>query len=69
MNNWRNSWALYSVGIFVVWLIVMLLVWKLGSVTELGKVAVFFAGYFFGWLSATIKHFLILYSRDQRLRN
>jgi len=55
MGNWRDSWRVYSIGLFVVWAIVLLLVWRLDTSTQLKDVALIFYGYFVGWLSATIK--------------
>jgi len=63
MNNWRDSWLVYSVGLFIVWAIVLLLVWKLDTSTQLKDVALIFYGYFVGWLSATIKLALIKRSK------
>ncbi len=69
MNNLRNSWAFYSAGVFVVWLLVLFFVWRLGTATPLTSVTIFLGGYVFGWLSATIKHFLIVSSNRPGLRN
>jgi hypothetical protein len=55
MSNWRNSWKVYSVCLFVVWAIVLLLVWRLDTSAQLKDVALIFYGFFVGWLSATIK--------------
>jgi len=60
MNNWRNSWKVYSIGLFVVWAIVLLLVWALDTSTQLKDVSLIFYGYFVGWLSATIKRSIII---------
>jgi len=55
MSNWRNSWKVYSFGLFIAWAIVLLLVWSLDTSTQLKDVALIFYGFFVGWLSATIK--------------
>lgn len=66
MKNWRNSWTVYSVGLLVVWAVVLLAVWKLDTPTQLKGVALLFAGYFIGWLSATIKRALIIRSQSAK---
>jgi hypothetical protein len=55
MGNWRDSWKAYSIGLFIVWAVVLLLVWSLDSSTQLKDVLLIFYGFFVGWLSATIK--------------
>jgi len=55
MSNWRNSWRVYSTGLFIVWAIVLFLVWQLDTSAQLKDVSLIFYGYFVGWLSATIK--------------
>lgn len=59
MNNWRNSWTAYSVGLLVAWVIVLSLVWKLDTSEQLSSVTLVFYGFFVGWLSATIKVYLM----------
>ena len=55
MNDIRKSWKIYSIGLLVVWAIVLMLVWILDSRTIFDSVLLLFAGYFVGWLSATVK--------------
>ena len=55
MNTWGKSWRVYSISLFAVWAIVLLLIWILDSHTQLKNVALMFYGFFVGWLSATIK--------------
>jgi hypothetical protein len=50
---------IYSIGIFIAWAIVFLIRWKLKSAPDLSDLALVFAGFFIGWLSATIKFILI----------
>lgn len=58
MKNLSKSWTLYSVGLFVVWAIVLTTVW-LARPDVFGKAVLVFVGYCLGWLSATLKHFLV----------
>jgi hypothetical protein len=59
MNSWRKSWTTYSVGLFVAWAIALLLIWWLKGGQKLETVALVCAGFFLGWLSATIKMCLL----------
>ena len=68
MTNWRNSWTVYSIGLGIVWAIVLILVWLIDTSAQLRMVALLFAGFFVGWLSATIK-FIIIRRRQSTGKN
>ncbi len=59
MSKSYKSWTIYSVGLFVVWVLIFLARWKLKGTPGLDTIALIFFGYFVGWLSATIKFVLI----------
>ena len=59
MSKSYKSWAIYSVGIFIVWAIVLLIRWRLKSAPDIKDIWLIFAGFFIGWFSATIKFVLI----------
>lgn len=59
MNKMSRSWTIYSVGLFVVWAILFLVIWLAHGTAMLQELSLVFAGYVLGWLSATIKHFLL----------
>jgi RsiW-degrading membrane proteinase PrsW (M82 family) len=59
MNSWHKSWMVYSVGLFIAWAIVLILTWWLKGGTHLETAALVCAGFFLGWLSATIKMYLL----------
>ena len=59
MNSWRKSWTVYSVGLFIAWAIVLMLIWWLKGGKHLEPVALVCGGFFLGWLSATIKMYLL----------
>ena len=59
MNKWRYSWKAYSIGLFIVWAIVFILVWKIDTKTQLKDVELMFYGYLVGWISTTTKFVLI----------
>ena len=59
MNKAYKSWAMYSIGLFIVWGIIFLIRWHLKSNPNLKDLSLIFAGYFIGWLSATIKFILV----------
>lgn len=55
MKIQRNSWNDYSIGLFVVWGVILLLSWIFKSAENFNTISLIFCGYFIGWLSATIK--------------
>ena len=59
MSKSYKSWAIYSAGIFIAWAIIILIRWELKGTPSLADLALVFAGFFIGWLSATIKFILI----------
>jgi len=59
MRKSYKSWIIYSVGIFIVWAIVLVIRWRLKGTPALRDLALVFFGYFIGWLSATIKFVLV----------
>ncbi len=59
MNTWRKSWMVYSVGLFIAWAIALILIWWLKGSTHFERVVLLCAGFFLGWLSATIKMYLL----------
>lgn len=59
MSSWRKSWTAYSIGLFIAWTIVLVLTWWLRGSTHLSTVALVCAGFFLGWLSSTIKVYLL----------
>ncbi|MFI5240109.1 MAG: hypothetical protein ACHQUB_00115 [Candidatus Saccharimonadia bacterium] len=64
MKTWTKAWWQYSLGLFLAWIIVFLLVWKLDTKVQLKDVSLIFYGYFVGWLSGTIKMYLIHKNRN-----
>lgn len=59
MNKSYKSWAIYSIGLFVVWALIFLARWELKGTPGLQTIAFVFFGYCVGWLSATIKFVLV----------
>jgi len=59
MNKAYKSWVIYSIGLFIVWGIIFLIRWGLKSSPDIKDLSLIFAGYFIGWLSATIKFILV----------
>jgi hypothetical protein len=59
MSKSYQSWAVYSVGLFIVWGIIFLVRWNFKSSPDLNDLALIFFGYLVGWLSATIKFVLV----------
>jgi hypothetical protein len=59
MSKSYNSWAIYSIGLFVVWALIFLVRSGLKSSPSMNSLLLIFFGYFIGWLSATIKFVLV----------
>jgi len=59
MSKAYNSWAIYSIGLFVVWAAIFLVRSGLKSSPSMHSLGLIFIGYFIGWLSATIKFVLV----------
>jgi hypothetical protein len=59
MVSWRQSWWVYSAALFFAWGIVLLLAKLMNGGSNFESLALVGLGYFLGWLSATIKHFLL----------
>ena len=54
MAIWRKSYKAYSAGLVIAWAIALGLVWWLKGESHLQSAALVCAGFFLGWLSATI---------------
>ena len=61
MNKSYRSWIIYSIAIFIVWIIIFFIRWKIihSSITTLRDLVLVFIEFFVGWLSATIKFVLV----------
>jgi hypothetical protein len=59
MTKPYKSWAIYSIGIFIAWAIIVLIRWRLKGTPDLNEIGLIFGGFFIGWLSATIKFVLL----------
>jgi len=56
----NNSWWTYSIALFIAWGIALTLVWRIKGKADFKKALLVFFGFLIGWLSTTIKHFLLL---------
>jgi hypothetical protein len=65
MNIWRKSYRTYSIGLVIAWAIALFLIWRLRGVAHLETAALVCAGFFLGWLSATIARYV--YPKQQGL--
>ena len=59
LMNQRQTWWTYSAALLVVWGVVLLLTKLVKGGANVRTVALVGSGFFLGWLSATIKHFLL----------
>ena len=57
MSPFRNYWV-YSVGLAIVWVIVLLLVQATGDTQKAQTVLVLFLGFCIGWVSTTIARYV-----------
>lgn len=59
MTSINKEWATFSVALFIVWAIVLLIRWKVMKGKNI-KIALYvFYGFVIGWLTTTIKFYLI----------
>lgn len=53
-----NSYLAYSIGCFIVWAVVWVIVLLRGSKEPVGTILLIFLGWIIGWTSATIARFV-----------
>jgi hypothetical protein len=58
MNARKGTYTGYSIGVGIVWAVLLVLVWLLGPAGKLHTVLVVFGGFAIGWLSATIARYV-----------
>ena len=58
MNPRMRSYTAYSIGVGIVWAVLLVLVWLLGPAGKQHNVLVLFGGFVIGWLSATIARYV-----------
>ena len=59
MSSVNKEWAIFSIALFIVWGIVLLVRWKIKKPKDIKIVLYVFYGFFIGWLTTTIKFILI----------
>jgi Na+-transporting methylmalonyl-CoA/oxaloacetate decarboxylase gamma subunit len=58
MNRRTRSYTVYSIGVGVVWAVILVLVSLLGSADKRDKFFLVFLGFAVGWVSATIARYV-----------
>ena len=58
MNARMRTYAAYSVGVGIVWAVLLVLVSLLAPVGKRSNILLVFAGFVIGWLSATIARYV-----------
>jgi hypothetical protein len=58
MNSRMRSYTTYSIGVAIVWAILLVLASLLDSASTRHNIFVVFGGFVIGWLSATIAHYV-----------
>jgi len=59
MSNANQQWLTFSIALFIVWAIVLLVRWRIKKPKDIKIVLYVFFGFFIGWLTTTIKFVLI----------
>jgi membrane-associated phospholipid phosphatase len=58
MNARRGTYTTYSIGVAIVWAVILLLTSLLASADKRHTIFVVFGGFAIGWLSATIARYV-----------
>jgi hypothetical protein len=65
----RGSYAVYSIAVGIVWIVVLVVVAEVGSTTEFNDVGLVFLGFVIGWLSATTARYVYPPPKKHRPRH
>jgi hypothetical protein len=68
MNSRLRSYTAYSIGVAVVWGVLLLLAWMLDPSRRFDSIVLVFFGFAIGWLSATIARVVYPPPRKHRER-
>jgi hypothetical protein len=58
MNVRRGTYTTYSIGVGIVWAVILVLTWLLASPGKAHTIFVVFGGFAIGWVSATIARYV-----------